>query len=197
MNNNNALTLRAYEDCCAAYLSKLPPQMPDGVKNWLNAALGGLDMRAKVLEIGCGPGRDADYVESLGYQVIRTDAAAAFIDHMKSRGHAARRCDVLQDALPVRDAGLIYANAVLLHLNASEAETALKKIHAALGPDGRVAVSLREGEGEEWSGKTLSAPRYFRYWRAADLRALLEKTGFDQVKIIPDNGWLMVVARRA
>ncbi len=52
-----------------------------------------------VLEIGSGPGRDADYLEALGVPVDRTDAAEPFLDIQAERGKRARRLDGVTGAL--------------------------------------------------------------------------------------------------
>jgi hypothetical protein len=69
-----------------------------------------------VLEIGSGPGRDADYLEGHGVRVIRTDATPVFVTLLRAAGHEAQSLDARTESLggPYRG---ILANAVLHHLN--------------------------------------------------------------------------------
>lgn len=68
-----------------------------------------------ILELGSGPGRDAEYLESLGVSVARTDGALAFVEMMRAEGFTAEVLDMRTGQFNgTYDA--VVANAVLLHL---------------------------------------------------------------------------------
>lgn len=151
-----------------------------------------------VLEIGSGPGWDADYLESRGVRVTRTDATPAFVDLLCAAGHAARRLDVRFDPLggPYQ---AILANAVLLHLSRPQFEDVVRRAGQAVVAGGVLAFTLKEGDAGAWSQHKLAAPRYFTYWREPAVREVLERTGWSVVSVDHVAGrteaWLFVLAR--
>lgn len=54
---------------------------------------------ASILEIGTGPGRDADYIESLGYSVTRSDAVESFIEYNKSKNKNIIKLNLYEDKI--------------------------------------------------------------------------------------------------
>ena len=97
---------------------------------------------------------------------------------------------------------LILANAVLLHFDRAQLPRVLVKA-TALNPAGRLAFSLKGGDGEGWSSAKLGAPRYFCYWRAQRIAALLDAAGFARWSIVEahmnraDADWIYVDATTA
>ncbi|AKU18958.1 hypothetical protein VV02_15055 [Luteipulveratus mongoliensis] len=176
---------------------------PSGT-NPLNAALGefaaALPASATVLEIGSGPGRDALELESLGLRVRRTDITPAFVEMMRADGHDADALDPRTDPLGGPYDG-VWASAVLLHLSRDEMPMVLKRLHAATLTDGRLFVSVKEGDGEEVSTSgNVHGPRFFTYWREPALRSVAEAAGWLDVQIArtasPRGGhWLGLSAR--
>ena len=53
----------------------------------------------RVLDIGSGPGWDADFLEGLGVRVHRTDVTAEFRDFQAERGQQVDALDVLTDEI--------------------------------------------------------------------------------------------------
>ncbi|HEX2903028.1 MAG TPA: class I SAM-dependent methyltransferase [Jatrophihabitans sp.] len=194
----NPRTLAAYESGVEQYLAALAPAPGAAQAAHREAFAAGLPAAAQVLEIGSGPGLDADWLQAQGVQVRRTDAAAAFVHRLQRLGHAAERLDVLTDPLGGPYDG-IWANAVLLHLSRAELAPVLSKLHAALRPSGYFGFSVKEGDGERWVPGKLAQPRYFVYWRPDPLRALLHATGWQQLELRRARGrqddWLLVRCR--
>lgn len=160
------------------------------------AAVGG----GHVLELGSGPGTDADHLESRGLRVERTDATPAFVQRLRARGHHARLLDARADS----DGGPfdgVFANAVLLHLSPAQLEQALRTARRATRPGGALAMTLKEGDGSGWSNAKLDRPRHFTYWRADDLHDVLLLTGWSVDIIEHRDGrvepWLFTLAHRS
>ena len=65
----------------------------------------------------------------------------------------------------------VWASACLLHVARTDLPTVLRRLAEATRAGGALAVSLKEGDGEEWSVHGhVRAPRRFVYWREAPLR---------------------------
>jgi len=159
-----------------------------------------LDTLAKILEIGSAFGRDADYMEALGYTVQRTDASSSFVKLQQEQGHDAQLLNVLTSLLP---AGLdmVFASAVLLHFTRDEARAVIGKVYDSLNANGRFVFILKIGDGEETTDAKLGAPRYFCYWQALDIEKELRAAGFATVKIVTADDyrsdkpyWLLISA---
>ena len=95
----------------------------------------------------------------------------------RERGLDPVEIDVLTDDLGGPWAAVV-ASAVLLHLTPGELAGVLDRLLAAVEPGGLLAATLKEGDGFGWSDHKLGLPRYFTYWRADPLRALLEQHGW-------------------
>lgn len=198
---SNAITIAAYEEHVQEYLEKSPQEVSDDIKAWFEEALSSLGTDARILELGCGTGKDANYIESLGYSVDRTDATKAFVEFQIEHGHEARVLNALTNDFG-SDIDLILADAVLLHFTPKELQLVVAKSYAALSDNGRFAFSLKQGDGEEVNDEKLGAPRYFKYWQEAEIIRELELAGFDRFSVRTSEdyrgpqkpGWLMITA---
>ena len=191
-------TIRAYGERVDRYLAadRVPPAH---VLAWQERFAALVGPGATVLELGSGPGSDADRLEARGLHVLRSDATPAFADRLRGLRHAVLDLDVRRDPLPAPVDG-VFANAVLLHLERDELADALARIAGALRGGGVLACTVKEGDGEEWHDRKLGLPRRFVYWREGPLRAALVAAGLEVLSIDRTRGatedWLQVLARR-
>jgi SAM-dependent methyltransferase len=190
-------TIRAYEARADRYLAAHGELAPD-LAAWQDRFVELVGVGGTVLELGSGPGTDADRLEALGLRILRSDATRAFADRLRGLGHEVLDLDVRRDPLPSPLDGA-FANAVLLHLDRDELAAALLRLRAALVPEGILACTVKEGDGEEWHDRKLGLPRHFTYWRELPLRDALETAGFAIESIEHRRGvtddWLQVLAR--
>jgi protein-L-isoaspartate O-methyltransferase len=77
-------TLAAYRSTVEEYVRGTAHAGP-AVTAYLDQ-VAGLAAGGTVLELGSGPGRDADYLESRGAHVVRTDATPGFVDRLRAAG---------------------------------------------------------------------------------------------------------------
>ena len=178
MSDDNAETLRTYEQAAQLYRERSARVAMDDAL--IDLATAHAPEGAHVLEIGSGPGVDAAVLEERGFQVRRTDATAAFVEMLRAQGHVADLLDVRSDDIGgPYDA--VFAQAVLLHIDRGELPRVLTRLAAAVRPGGLLAISLKEGDGEEWSSHKVELPRHFTYWRLEPLREALVSTGWEPV----------------
>jgi 2-polyprenyl-3-methyl-5-hydroxy-6-metoxy-1,4-benzoquinol methylase len=197
VDTTNARTLAAYEEHVTEYLAADSPDLSPYVTEWLDVVVSPYT-QARILEIGSGPGTIADHLISLGHQVDLTDATQAFIENLRARGHHAQNFNVLTDPVP-EGYDVILANAVFLHLTHEQFVDTLHRLLSRLSGGGRLAFTLKQGDGEEWSTAKLGTPRYFCYWQPEPLRAALVATGFGTVRITrwtapSGQKWLAAIA---
>lgn len=147
---NNERTVESYELIAEDYAR----QTEDG--HVLSAGLTQLAERVPgghVLEIGSGPGWDADSLEAAGLTVRRTDITQAFIDLQLARGKAVDRLDVIKDELGGPYDGVVSLH-VLQHVEPDDFQVVLSKI---AGPSVRAATSSSRSQWAKASpGRTAS-----------------------------------------
>ncbi len=174
-------TVAAYDGDAASY-SDATWDLNDEVRAELDAFASAVGSGGTVLEIGSAGGRDAIALEERGLTVRRTDVTPAFVELMRSRGYEAEVLDPLTDDLVDDQHGPydgVWASACLLHVAREDLPTVLRNLAGATRPGGVLAMSLKEGDGEEWSVHGhVRSPRRFTYWREAPLRAVLTEAGW-------------------
>ena len=197
-------TVRSYDRDAAAYVARTAA-VPDSVRAALEQLAARLGPGARVVEIGSGGGRDALLMEQLGLAVRRTDVTPAFVALLREQGHACDHLDPLVDDLtsPEGPYDAVWANASLLHVARADLPTVLGRLAEVTRPGGLLQVSLKEGDGEGWSTHgTISSPRHFTYWRAAEVEAVVRASGWGDVEVrqgaVGDRGetWLELSAVR-
>jgi SAM-dependent methyltransferase len=200
-------TIAAYDGYAAAYADGLLAA-GDLMEEHARAFAAAVGPGARVLEIGSGPGRDAALLEDLGVDVRRTDVTPAFVELLRSRGHAADVVDPLTDDLddpdrPGTPYDGVWASASLLHVARADLPVVLERLAAATRAGGVLGLWLKEGDGEAWSTHGfVGAPRLFVYWRKPALRAVLDAAGWEVDEVHHTTStrtgepWLDVRARR-
>lgn len=191
-------TLASYQAAANRYIEHTVPA-PPVVLAYLDR-VAGLVGHGHVLELGSGPGWDAAYLERRGVRVTRSDATRAFVERLRAAGQHARLLDIRYDDLGgPYDA--VLANAVLLHLSRDQFRPALRRVRQAVTTPGLLAMTLKEGDGEQWSTVKLGLPRHFTYWREPALRRALQDTGWNVTFLAHVSGrtdqWLHIIARAA
>lgn len=198
----NEQTLEAYNKDVATYAASIRPQVDRDLADWITQSVLGLPPSAAILEIGSGTGKDAEYIESLGYRVRRTDGSRGFVDYLQSQDKPAELLNILSD--PIEGAyDMIFADAVFLHFTEQEFMVASKKVFESTKNDGRFALSLKRGTGEQAETKKFDMPRYFKFWEPEAATTALQQAGFTDVTITVSDDWrpgkpqwLMIIAKK-
>ena len=158
---------------------------------------------ARVLDFGCGPGRDLVWFREQGHEPTGLDGSARFV----TMARAASGCEVLhQDmlslALPPEHFDGVFANASLFHVPAQELPRVLGQLHATLRPGGVLFTSNPRAMGDDSEG--WNGARYGSYHSYDRWRAFLDAAGFDELRHYyrPDGEpraeqpWLATVSRK-
>lgn len=104
--------------------------------------LGGLD-GARVLDVGCGNGRNGRWLAQHGAHVVGVDIAAAVLDEVRPRLPSrmeVRALDVLRDDLPDGPFDLVYDSGCFHHLAPHRRITYLERVMPLVAPGGRYAI---------------------------------------------------------
>jgi SAM-dependent methyltransferase len=119
---------------------------------WIHSAMLG-NKTARVLDLGCGPGLYAERLARLGHSVRGIDFSPASIDY--ARAQAADEllaCDYTLADLRAAEFGSGYDLAMLIYGEANvftpdELVALLRKMRAALAPDGRLLLEVSTESG--------------------------------------------------
>ena len=144
-----------------------------GINGELAGFLDLLPSGATILELGCGAGRDAAYMEERGFRVDPTDgvaAMAALATTRLGRPVAVMRFDELAD---VANYDAIYASYALLHVPRDALGDVLARIWTALRPGGWHMATYKSGGSE---GRD-ALDRYFNYLSPDQARTYYESAG--------------------
>jgi len=174
----------------------------NGWRPQLDSFLDRLATGARILELGCGDGRDAARMIERGFNVHPTDGVPEMARMASER--LGREVDVLPfDRLEAQEAyDAVWAHASLLHVEQAELPGILKRVHRALRPGGWHFANYKGGTG----GHRDKFGRYYNYMSEAGLRDAYEAAatwssfeieaseggGFDGVRLT----WLAVTVRR-
>lgn len=195
--SNNARTVASYEANAEDYITSRTPEQSEQYCGWIVDGLSGYPKTVKIFEIGTGTGYDADYLESLGYSVERSDVAQSFVDFNEKHGKTIVKFDVVRDDFSSTYDAIIAVN-VMQHLNRDEFMAAIDKVAGALKPGGRFLFSITTGDGgEEWHDDKGGA-RYFLNWKREDLKKVLKDAGVPVIyeKEIGYKNWIDIIVEK-
>jgi SAM-dependent methyltransferase len=133
----------------------------------------------RILDLGCGPGRDLKIFKELGHQAIGVEGAKKFVDLAREySGCEVWHQDFLKLELPSEYFDGIFANAALFHVPSQELPRVLKELRDTLKRAGVLFSSNPRGQNEEgWSGG-----RYGVYYDLERWRELVTGAGFIELK---------------
>ncbi len=125
---------------------------------------------ARILDLGCGSGRDTKYFLERGYEVDAIDGSKELCALASEYTGIPVKCQLFQEFDEVEKYDGIWACSSLLHLSLGELDDVLYRIEKALKPQGVLYMSFKYGvfEGER-NG------RYFLDFTEEKLNQLLEK----------------------
>ncbi len=201
-------TIATYDKTAEEYVLKVQKYAPEQEREKFVSLVkpGG-----KILDAGCGPGRDANYFASKGFLVTGIDLSESLLTYAKE--HAKKNATFLQmDLRKIRlDTSFdgIWACASLLHLKREELLPVLRKFEHMMMPGGTLFLLMKAGAGEKMiTGGTIEGDaRFFTYYSIPELRLLLGNAGFTVTDIYdwdqhdrhherPSEMWIAAFARK-
>ncbi|MFC4406659.1 class I SAM-dependent methyltransferase [Haloarchaeobius iranensis] len=157
----------------------------------------------RILDVGCGPGSDAETFADRGYDVTGLDVTPSFIESGRENVSDARFALGDMRTLPFGPNSFdgVWACASLLHVPRGDVPATLSEFARVLDGDGTLYCSLKRGDESGFDG----LGRFFERHTAAAVCELLVDTGFEPVhvetadaaEVASQDGWVQAVARVA
>jgi ubiquinone/menaquinone biosynthesis C-methylase UbiE len=205
------MTLRAYERHAADY------GRGDNDRGWLVPVLdqflamvrpGGI-----VLDLGCGPGREAFELAERGVRVVGLDIASSLLGraHREHPVVGYVRGDMRQLPFESESFDGVWAAASLHHLRPEEVRMSLAEVSRVLRPNGAFYSSVESGETAGTTpplpGDQVQSDRYYAFYSPGDWRQHVAAGGLvveslnhaesDPTHLnVGATGWIEVFARR-
>jgi ubiquinone/menaquinone biosynthesis C-methylase UbiE len=190
--------IRSAYDQIAVHFAEAHAEMPEPLVDAADRFLQMAPSVPHILDVGCGPGRDAAWFEAHGCRVVGVDLSRGMLTQAHPIVHGPLT-QLDMRVLPFRDATFdgLWCNAALLHLPKRDAPRALEEFHRVLKSSGTLFISLQSGEGEVWepSSYGYNAPRFFARYALEEAAALLTECGFIIRYQNASRYWLHVFAR--
>ncbi len=198
MSGFDPQTLAFYAREASTYLSK----RPEDVEPYLPEFLDSLAPGAQILDMGCGGGRNAEYMIERGFVVDPTDGVAEMAAQAEARLGAPVRVMRFDELESVAQYDAVVACAALLHVPRDGLPDILGRIWRALKPGGLHFATYKTGgiEGRDDHG------RYYNYPDRAVLESAYNQGGqWAEMDIIGYEGvgyfsapcsWLRIIVRK-
>lgn len=173
-------TLNSYEISSSQYEKNTADLHP---KEEADRFMKMLPSRAKIIDIGCGPGRDAKIFSDHGFNVIGIDFSSKMVEAAKQHAPLAsfNVMDIENLVFPPASFDGAWANCVLLHLPKRNIPSVLEKIHASLNPTGFFYLSAKKseiGESFESDSRYGELKKHWSFFEPDELVNLLHSANF-------------------
>ena len=136
------------------------------------------ERRKTLLEIGCGPGQDAQFFQAQGFKVLAVDNTPMMVKLTAEKGIPAQVLDCYDlDEITERfDA--IYTMNCLLHIPKRDFDRVLRLISERLNKNGLMYFGIWGDQNFEgiWEQDKYEPKRFFSFWKTEALLEVLQRS---------------------
>lgn len=171
----------AYDQVVDAYVEANHHDPPDFLTIPIQQLAEQAGPSGRILDLGCGTGRDVALFESHGAAVFGGDLSGGMLTFAHQQV-ASPLVQMDMRLLPFATASFsgVWSCASLLHIPKVEAPAVLTEIGRILQEDGLLILSIQEGNDERWDGGYVEGvQRFFARYGADEMATLLAKHGFE------------------
>lgn len=218
MSIENKRTLEIYQEKAHVYLAtsdehdKLNPikakQKREKLEKLIKISFSSFPKYAKVFEIGSADGKNAKFIESIGFEVTASDTADDFIKASQNKGLKTIKFNALEDEFPGKYFG-VFCWRVFVHFTREDVLKIIQKVYDTL-EDGGIFVfnainrETREVDNEwvDFEGDYhMGAERYYNYFYQKELDDIIKHTKFQIRNFYKEGGednnkWLVYVLKK-
>lgn len=122
----------------------------------------------KLLDLGCGSGRDSAHFSDLGFEVTAADGSEELCKRVRTTYGIHALCIKFEELSFAAEFDAVWACASLLHVKKADMPRVMEKVSAALKPGGVLYASFKYGSEER-----VCNGRFFNDYTQDDLDGLL------------------------
>ena len=146
-----------------------------------------LPKNAKILDVGCGAGRDSGFMFSKGFEVIGIDLSKGMLGLARQRYPKIdfKQQDMRSLNFSPKSFEGIFASCSLIHLPKKDVSSLLRNFHEILKEEGILYLSLQKGKSEEIFINEPFKPEeklFLNIISFSEIKELLFKNGFSIIK---------------
>ncbi len=134
-----------------------------------------LPRNARILDVGCGGGRDLRAFRERGYETFGIDPSPALVEIARQYSGAELAVVKVENLEFEEKFDGVWACASLLHLPRTELPEALRRIHRSLIAGGVFFLSVQAGQGEKFG----EDGRFYARYGESEIRFEVHAVGFD------------------
>ena len=146
-----------------------------------------LPPKAKILDVGCGSGRDAKIFTEKGLSVVGVDFSQNLIDIASAHAPKAEFhvMDIESINFPSASFDGIWSLCSLLHFPKKVLPNIIKNIHSLLKEDGYFYMALKKGRGEVLEKDTRYGDfeKFWAFYEEDELRQIFESAQFNILEL--------------
>jgi len=137
-----------------------------------------------VLDVGCGNGKDTDYLRHKGAVVVGIDISRGMLGEARKRIAEGILCQMDMRNLGFYDGVFdeVWANACIYHIPKTELIQVLKEVQRVLKPLGAFSFNFKVGVGEQLEESPRSfqrGARFYAYYTISEMKNYLIQAGFE------------------
>jgi len=142
---------------------------------------------SRVLEIGCGNGKDTRYMGQKGALVAGIDISAGMLAEARKQLPESAFCQ-MDMRYPGFSSGVfngVWANGCIYHVPKLDFLQVLKEIRRVLVPSGVFSFNFKVGTGENLEATPRSfkgGPRFYAYYTIKEMKNLLKQADFQVIE---------------
>lgn len=178
----------------------MPPEVEVSAKRFLGLVKAG----SRILDLGCGTGRDLTWFENHQALTIGADLSNGMLTEARRQVKGPLiQANMLRLGLSTGRLGGVWANACLLHLPKASMPEALQEISRVLQPGGIFYASLKEGTGEQFvpmNDDAFPLERFFAFYQLDELLDIYQQAGFIHIENgitkLPQSNWIWYIGKK-
>lgn len=170
-------TIRSYDAIAAAYAERwFDTRLTSSMSRFADR----LGRGVRVLDVGCGPGRDVAWLAEQGFQAVGIDLSQKMLEKGSERDIPAPLIQADMQQLPFRKGSFkgLWVCASLLHIPKDQVPHVLRELERVVHP-GHIYLAVKRGEGQEYVEDPVGHRRLFVYYHPAEIQLLMERAGFE------------------
>jgi SAM-dependent methyltransferase len=174
-------SVAAYSAHADTYAETHAAKMLEQVRRFANS----LPTPSRILDAGCGPGRDLARFADHGHVPVGVDLNPTFV-RMANLHAPTSQCDLrdVDKHFPERSFDGIWAAASLVHLDVPDAEAVLGHFSTLLRPEGRLFLAVRSMGETGWLDEP-DGRRWYAVWEPAEIVTSVTAAGFVIDEVLP------------